>query len=378
MASDYYLLFKTAPAEFRAWEHLSSDQKRLVCPIVELTRGRKRRGAGDDLDPEALLNTPDVYAFDRLVARVESDFSEIPRIILDVTREESLGSFELNQLASEADGYAKWIEFLRGRRDAFEEIVPTLIVNPEEGGDFEDFERNLVQQAGIILDEFPGVAYRASTVFDPDFLSDIVSLQQVFNDGINAGRDVIIILDHEFIRPGTGIVHAARTIGLIERIRERVPGAKIVTIATSFPRAIEDLGDEEHDSFPMEEVFLNQEINKNVEGEAIAYGDYGSINPTRNDISFATSWRPRIDFPTSNLRTFYYREKKLTDYSDHYESVAEDVVEDAAYEHLEDCWGCEMIEDAAEGDVPGKSPSFWISVRMNIHIIQQLNRLSAD
>ncbi|MDR0431429.1 MAG: beta family protein, partial [Tannerellaceae bacterium] len=34
------------------------------------------------------------------------------------------------------------------------------------------------------------------------------------------------------------------------------------------------------------------------------------------------------------------------------------------------------IKNASDGASPGSSPSFWISVRMNIHIEQQLKRLS--
>jgi len=39
-------------------------------------------------------------------------------------------------------------------------------------------------------------------------------------------------------------------------------------------------------------------------------------------------------------------------------------------------WGINQIKNASDGASPGSSPSFWISVRMNIHIEQQLMRLS--
>lgn len=50
MASDYFLLFKTAQAEFRAWDVLSSNAKEHVFPIVELTRGRKIPKSGKDIN----------------------------------------------------------------------------------------------------------------------------------------------------------------------------------------------------------------------------------------------------------------------------------------------------------------------------------------
>ena len=45
---NYFLLFKTADAEKRAWRNLSSKRRSAITPIVELSRGKKRRNAGKD------------------------------------------------------------------------------------------------------------------------------------------------------------------------------------------------------------------------------------------------------------------------------------------------------------------------------------------
>ena len=162
--------------------------------------------------------------------------------------------------------------------------------------------------------------------------------------------------------------------------------AELVILSTSFPKFVTDLGDEEEDSFPLEEVFLHEEIAKNKGARTVIhYGDYGSINPIRNDqIIMRSGWRPRIDFPTSEGRIFYYREKREKDdegvtnsYASHYASVANNVVNDPSFEKLQDCWGVTQIESAAAGHPPGVSPSFWISVRMEIHMRQQVNRLNS-
>ena len=274
-------------------------------------------------------------------------------------------------------GYSAWVEFNEQRSEAMDGLIPTLLVNPNEEDTFEQYSADLTSQLESFTNNFTGVAYRASVLVDVGFLSDLDVIRDQINDFIGAGNTFYIFLDHEFIRPGTGIIHAARTIGLIESIREIIPNATIVTLASSFPRNIEELGDPENGAFPTEEVFLNQELNRLLP-HPVGYGDYGSINPTRNDLVFASGWRPRIDFPTSQGRTYYYREKRVFDYADHYVSVAQDVVSDPLYEEIDDCWGEEMIEQAAGGTAPGKSPQFWISVRMNIHIHQQVIRLDAD
>ena len=124
-------------------------------------------------------------------------------------------------------------------------------------------------------------------------------------------------------------------------------------------------------------------MEKNIKQDvAISYGDYGSINPLRNDLVFTRGWRPRIDFPTSKNRIFYYREKRSKDkggtyssYGSHYVSVAKKVVGNGAFEDIPESWGVKQIKSAARGFPPGKSPSFWISVRMEIHMLQQIKRL---
>jgi hypothetical protein len=66
-------------------------------------------------------------------------------------------------------------------------------------------------------------------------------------------------------------------------------------------------------------------------------------------------------------------------YSKHYASVARDVVNFAPYyENLIPSWGNKNIVAASHDKVPSNSPSHWISVRMEIHIVQVLKKLSLD
>lgn len=399
MASDYYLLFKTAQAEFRAWNNLKPSAKSSVFPIVELTRGRKIPradknffGEGEHLPEENWVNHTGIYDFFRNVENSREAFIDCEKVIIDLTREDSLSCKEIEDLAISDDGYQKWIDFLNAEKVNYQSLIPTLLVNPSENENEEEYKQNLELQFSAISDEFSGVAYRASVLIDTDFIYDLMLLANRINDALERGKQFWVILDHEFIRPGMGLLHASTTSGLIETITELIPNAQIVILSTSFPKSIIDLGNPDSDSFPMEEIFLFEEIKKNIgERNSIHYGDYGSINPMRNDIVGFSGWRPRIDFPSSvKKRTFYYREKRdvigeivedgnkkkiYGPYGSHYVSVANKIVNDDAFEDMPDSWGVAQIKLAKDGTPPGKSPSFWISVRMEIHIMQQLKRM---
>lgn len=384
MASDYFLLFKTAQAEFRAWDVLSSNAKEHVFPIVELTRGRKIPKSGKDIPEERWLDTEGIYDFDKSIAKVQGAFGERERVIIDLTREAGLTCFEIGALSKSQNGYERWVEFLNDKKGNFRDLIPTLLANPSDEEGQEDYKTNIGDQLDSLMQEFSGVAYRASVLIDPDFLYDLIILGDKINGHLDNGKNFWIELDHEFVRPGMGLLHAARTLGLIEEILKIIPRAQVIILSTSFPNSIEELGDPEADSFPMEEVLLFDEIEKNLmPGATIHYGDYGSINPVRNDQVFARGgWRPRIDFPTSKKRTYYYREKRNKDedgvsssYASHYVSVANKVIGNSLFEDIPESWGVKQIKAAASGTPPGKAPSFWISVRMEIHMLQQIKRL---
>lgn len=384
MASEYFLLFKTAQAEFRAWDVLSSGAKEHVFPIVELTRGRKIPKSGEDIPEERWPLTEGIYDFDKNVTKVQDTFGECERVIIDLTREPGLTCFEIDALSKSDNGYERWVEFLREKKGNFRDLVPTLLANPSDEEGEEDYKTNIRNQLDSLMQEFSGVAYRASVLIDPEFLYDLIILEDKINGYLDNDKNFWIELDHEFVRPGMGLLHAARTLGVIEEIQKIVPRAQIIILSTSFPNSIEELGDPESDSFPMEEVSLFEEIERNLRpGTIVRYGDYGSINPVRNDQVFARGgWRPRIDFPTSKKRTYYFREKRIKDakgvassYASHYVSVANKVVDNSLFEEIPESWGVKQIKSAAAGSPPGKAPSFWISVRMEIHMLQQIKRL---
>ena len=137
-----------------------------------------------------------------------------------------------------------------------------------------------------------------------------------------------------------------------------------------------DLGDLESDTFSISEIDVyNIVLQKHKD---IIYADYASINPVRNDtITMARGWIPRIDVPLDKT-IFYYKKRRpkgVTAYASTYIQVAQSVCSDLRFPHDLNIWGINQIHSCAEGGTPSASPSFWISVRMNIHIVQQVNRI---
>ena len=103
------------------------------------------------------------------------------------------------------------------------------------------------------------------------------------------------------------------------------------------------------------------------------------MNPQRNDnIIMANGWLPKIDVALPRL-VYYKRERRpkgTTAYSSTYELVARLATADSRFPLSQiDIWGIRQIVDCSMGSVPSSQPSFWISVRMNTHICQQLLRL---
>lgn len=376
----YHLLFKTAQAEFRCWRNFAHPRKWEITPIVELTRGRKRPKAGKELADQELSVTPGIYDFDKNVDESVEAFSSSASVILDLTREETLTCAEINQIAISQGGYQAWVSFCSGLRDrGIKGLIPVLMVNPAADDSEENYRSKLRSQCEAMHKNFGAVAYRASVLQDTEFVFDLEILRDIILKILGSGGRFILILDHEFIRSGTGLFHALRTSNLVKGIQARYPGLEFVILGTSFPSTVTELGGEDEGNFPTEESYLYDEVIRQInDNKRIYYGDYGSINPIRNDRIIARGgWRPRIDFPTSRRQIFYFREKRgEKSYSSHYESVAKKVKGSSSFENISGSWGVNQILLAAAGIVPASSPSFWISVRMEIFLHQQIPRLN--
>lgn len=358
MDKRYILVVKTGEAEIRAIENTRMKTlKENVFPIIELTRGRKR----------TLEDKTEIFPFTNRLKRLKSALKGLD-IAVDVTSDVSLTSPEIDELYEYGNGYEKWVNLVCGLKeeDCFRDITPALLMNFDDPS----FEDNLKKEIEVLSMNFDSLLYRNS-IEDEYCYTDLPFILNV----LPKRNRLFILID-------CGYTPQAMENNVSQKLLKRIENFKnglidercsLAFCATSFPNNISDIGGEDYDEFRIAEVDMHKKIHSHYPD--VYYGDYGSINPKRNDnIIMARGWIPRIDVPMKD-KVFYYRQRRAKRaYVDTYKEVAKNTVRDAKYPHHLECWGCSQINYCCILP-PSSSPSYWISVRMNIHIEQQLIRL---
>ncbi len=354
MRNKYNILFKTGDAEIRALEKSNFDVSNIF-PIVELTRGRKSKS-----DKVGLIS--------KRIKKLGEIFSN-QSICLDLTTSDQLSNEEIEELYSYDSGYENWVGFLNSINAAktFKEIVPTILVDTTD----ENIDNNLKAQVESLSKSFKRIAYR-NDITDDGYIEDIEIFAETIKDN---NVEFVFIADCEYVPSGATRNTASLVSARITKVKKLIPNSTFIVISTSFPRYVSDIGNDNYDIFPLYEIDVHKEV-KEIHNDVI-YGDYGSINPIRNDtVVMARGWIPRIDVPTPSGIYYYRVRNKIKDYAATYSIVANKIVEDDKFpSHMSSNWGIKQILICKNGSAPGASPNFWISVRMSIFIAMQLKRL---
>lgn len=357
MKTRYNLLFKTGDAELRALERTKFETSR-VFPIVELTRGRKSK-----YDKIGLIS--------KRIKKLSKIFGK-HSVCLDLTTSADLENEEIKDLYDFTNGYSKWVNYLSDlkNQNIFKEVIPTILVNTED----KELDENLLKQVEN-LNSFNHILYR-NNLTDDGYYDDLITIKELVNN--NKKQQFTFVLDCEYVPVGAYLNVVSVLEARIKKVKNLIPKVNIIVVATSFPRYVSDIGNDETDIFPLDEITI---YNKLQDKECVYYGDYGSINPERNDtVTMARGWIPRIDVPTLN-GIYYYRKRRAlynNDYALTYTAVARDVVADPRFPDDDNSnWGIQQIKASSEGDAPGSAPSFWISVRMSIFMSMQLRKLKS-
>lgn len=354
----YTLIFKTGDAEIRALENIPKSQISKIFPIIEITRGRK-----------ITKNNRTSYPYDKRLDKIKNIFED-QEICIDVTSDESLSSEETLRFYNPENGYENWVKFLYELKDEnkFNSIVPTVLWNFSDP----NFHQNIVLQINSLIEIFGRVAYR-NTIEDSGFYDDV--------ENYLTNIPVFFILD-------CGYVPQASYNNVAEKVKARFSNVKPLInnkesqyflVSTSYPNNVSSFGDTLTNTLKISELDLFNRVRQ--DHKEINYGDYGSINPIRNDtIIMSRGWIPKIDVPLEK-EIYYFRQRRpkgITSYSGTYIQVANLCIKDPRFPvGLKDLWGINQIINCSNGSVPSSSPSFWISVRMNIYIQQQvLNKFS--
>jgi len=362
MDKKYCVIAKTAQAELRAMSNLSREVLDKILPIVELTRGRKTTSK----------ETKEVtYPYYRLIEKVKEIYRGCD-IAFDVTSIEALSSPEIDELYGSEGGYSDWIKLLDDLRveDYFKSIIPSVLLNYDD----EHFEDNVKSEVQQLNARFDSIMYRYS-IDNEDGVEDLKLISNCFPDE----KELLVVVDCEYVPTSAISSTMAVCKNTIHNIKSTLGqrNYKIVLVSTTYPNNVAETNDEFADDIHLREIDLYDGVCK--EHKDIIYGDYGTVNPQRNDgIVMANGWLPKIDVALPTL--VYYkrrrRPKGTTAYSSTYEQVARLATADSRFPlSLIDIWGIRQIVDCSMGSVPSSQPSFWISVRMNTHISQQVLRL---
>lgn len=380
----YYLVLKTGQSEMRAFREVKSKLSEGVFPVVEITRGRKNLKG-------RIETTGETYNFSAVVSFIDELGGATETAYIDITKEESLSSEITIGLESSDNGYQRWVQFVLDRRDKNGSICPVLQISPKENESWGDYISAVHSQFDAFAQTCDSIMYRARKNHDNSFDVDIDELSQKIERYTHDGGRFVFLLDYDYIRVQTSDFHAVEAVDIIRLIHDICPSAEIVLVATSFPSSVTDVGEDLSGDIPLEEVFFHSKVSNQLNNVVnVKYGDYASVNPIRNDF-ITQGWIPRIDFPYGGRSILYFRERRrsvgvgkqkryLTTYSQHYPNVATRIVADPRFGNdliaqNAKSWGIEKIVETANGTVAGSSPSFWISVRMVIHIEQQLDRV---
>ncbi|PSU69842.1 hypothetical protein C9J22_13265 [Photobacterium phosphoreum] len=346
----YYPVLKTSISELRALKKIKSDDFNHVIPIFELTKSRKSKNN----------QGCDVYKkVDELI-----DIMNSKPFILDLTGEESLTNEQIESFFDDSNSFYNWTEFVRRIvEEKSANVIPTILA-------YEDSEKSTLQQQAERLNKYCNTLCIRLSV---DLVCDEIT--QILIELASELDDVIVVIDLGLIRQDEYKLKLNDAKDLLEDILANDDSLVIICVASSFPSSVvqevpkkEKMSSEIH----MYSRDVYEELKK-IDSELI-YGDYACIHPFRGE-SRPMVWIPRVDFPYKNKLAF----ERCSRDDGGYQECARKMRLSKEYENnYIDCWGVNEINSSAVGIVNGKSPSYWISVRSNIHMSRMIKLLIDD
>jgi hypothetical protein len=339
----YYPNLKTSDSELRAVRFLNNRTKRNITPIFELTRSRKTKALPNGSATRRLEQLVDVYG--------DSPF------ILDLATEEDIINDEIIGLFDEANGYARWLRFIRELSDS--KVTPCALY-VEDGG-----RKSFQTQIEKIVEQYGKVCLRTSVADE-----DAAKLYRWAVEASDA-KKIILCGTLYYIEPFRIENYKSLVGAYIENVvGNRVPSTLLFP-GSSFPRYVTDRdgGEDLSGEFSALELEVENSARRRFSNLPIEPSDFASVHPIRYPTG-GGNWIPRIDiFDGTNYR--YVRTRRD---DGGYESAAQELKK-SLVDSLPDCWGKRQIEEAMGGRVTGGSPSFWISVRINCWITQRASFL---
>ncbi|MDR2251446.1 MAG: beta family protein [Endomicrobium sp.] len=360
----YMPIIKTGDAEMRGVSNLPISAKKSIIPMFELTRYRKVRRKVKGFEEKQEFEFP----LDKRIDKIETSIGKDNPFFIDLTGDDKLSNDKIRELQNSKDGYSAWCQFLAEQKQRFSKIIPVLQVSDEGSKTIEQSQKNLKLQVEFLSKNYDYFLYRFP-ITDQYYEADLNVIMSICDKS-----KIICCVDMAFIQKGQGIVSAQAIYDVISKINKNYAVDNFIVSGTSFPQTItSDKEFNEFGEYTLEEVKLFNEIKKlNQSNLNLYYSDYACINPIRTDI-MASGWIPKIDCPDKESWFFHRKKKGSNEYAVVYAEVANLMTADDRYKNVKkllgsECWGIEQIETASSGLPSGLSPSFWISVRLNLAI----------
>lgn len=334
----YIPILKSADAELRAFSHLDDEVKDQILPLFELTRSRSSK------------RLPEGDIFKR-VDQIKENVDGRP-FILDLTTFDNLINSQIEELLDPGNGFDHWCSFVEGL--GIDALIPMIHAIDD------DPLNDLASEVQRLDANFKHLAFRAD-MFDPD----TPDYYRTIHDNISDIDKLIVVIDASFIRQAHSKTFSQTAIRRIDEIlRVSKPGMVFVS-GSSFPRSVTDYGEDLNDMFPLEEVLFYRLVRDHYDGIEVFYSDYATVHPIRYDVR-GGNWVPRVDLILEDM-IIYYRYRRD---DGGYVRAAAAAVADPAYISI-GSWGDSEIAAAASGNPNGRSPAYWISVRINSHITRK-------
>lgn len=339
----YLPIIKTIDAEIKGYGFLTEKVKKSTLPIFELTRSRPIKNF-----PEG-----DIH---RRMDQIGTIQKNLP-FILDLCSHPDLINKQIEDLYDDSNGFQEWRQFLEAYKNL--NIIPSLHLYPDDLTSY-------ISLAQHFSTRYEKVAFRVS--IDETNARQLTNYITKIKSIINLENQYHLILDAGYVFEAN-IKTKTSTLQLLASAA-MIAGVKSISInSSSFPKSALDRsgGGDEEGKFKILEVSVFKDIkghfmNAPAENVTIHYGDYGSIHPLRTVVK-GGSWVPRID--VSLDENYIYKRFRRDDGG--YAEAAREMVRWSEYDPV-DCWGKDKIDTAAAVEPEGRSPSFWIAVRLNQHV----------
>lgn len=327
----YLPSIRSRQAELRGYRELRAATKGALIPIVSL--GKLGRVADTD----------------RIMQSIAEAVSG--RFFLDINSFSGQTCADHDSLCNPDDAFKNWRELAVRHPNA----IPIALLRESAA------ERPFIQQVRRIERDYGIVVIRSRRP-----TQDLSSIEAALS-AVDDVNNVLVVLDFGYIR-GSLEARENEALRIITALRTIDSAARIISMASSFPKAVSAYGDTRGSL-----EIIERDFHWHIGGDAVAgYGDHAAVYPVPFEPQISR-FVPRIDYCLDHR--WQYERRREDDGGYVACANATIALPDWDADFARRSWGASVIsETAIAGRVPPGfgSPSNWIAARINMHIERQV------